>query len=86
MAVEEEPQAGLSGLGGRSADDLSDHEKKLLLEYKTKEQTEQTLEVKGHQKGHTGQDCYEKSAPRHGDIGFHKFVQMIRKHPGQVLR
>ena len=62
--------------------DLSDHERQLLLEYKTKEAVEdEDVPPKG------GSDaCYEKVAPKHGDVGFHKFLSVIQKNPGQVLR
>ena len=78
---------------GAGHDDFSDHERKLLVEYKSKEQSEQNSSDKGHKKGQSQAQVgpnndghYEKSAPVHGDIGFHKFVKMIKKHPGQVLR
>ena len=31
-------------------------------------------------------DGYEKSAPLHGDVWFHKFASVVRENPGQVLR
>ena len=94
LAVEEEP------IKAHHPDcDLSAHERQLLVDYKSNEQTLETMpssEKKGgvgHKKksesssqANNAADGYEKSAPRHGDIGFHKFVSMIKKHPGQVLR
>ena len=90
LAVEEEP------IKAHHPDcDLSAHERQLLVDYKSNEQTLETMpssEKKGgvgHKKkseSSSQADGYEKSAPRHGDIGFHKFVSMIKKHPGQVLR
>ena len=87
LAVEEEPI--------KSKDDLSEHERQLLVDYKSNEQSlEGAVEKKGVGNKKSGggssqannSDGYEKSAPRHGDIGFHKFVSMIKKNPGQVLR
>ncbi len=66
--------------------DLSDHERQLLLEYKAKEAVAQVSDGKGGQGNKTSTDAYEKVAPKHGDISFHKFLSIIQKNPGQVLR
>ena len=95
LAVEEEP------IKAHHPDcDLSAHERQLLVDYQSNEQTlEMIPSASAEKKAGVGNkkksesssqanngDGYEKSAPRHGDIGFHKFVSMIKKHPGQVLR
>lgn len=76
--------------------DLSDHERQLLLEYKTKEALDESAEKsaaskKGGKQVQTSSagpqtDSYEKVKPRHGDMGFHKFLSVIQKNPGHVLR
>lgn len=70
--------------------DLSDHERQLLLEYKTKEAVDEMdhEETGAKRKGgkNSSSESYEKVAPRHGDVGFHKFLSVIQRNPGQVLR
>jgi hypothetical protein len=34
----------------------------------------------------SGTDVYEKTLPKHGDRWFHKFVSVVQKNPGQVIR
>lgn len=76
--------------------DLSDHERQLLLEYKTKEAVEEDVDEvhdtgakrknKKAENAKNNSEGYEKVAPRHGDVGFHKFLSVIQQNPGQVLR
>ena len=78
---------------------MSEHERQLLLEYKTKEaleeessktpknrQSQGKVAVPVSQSSKPLTDSYEKVAPRHGDMGFHKFLSVIQKNPGHVLR
>ena len=75
---------------------MSEHERQLLLEYKTKEALEEESSKTPKNRQSQGKvavpaskpltDSYEKVAPRHGDIGFHKFLSVIQKNPGHVLR
>ena len=90
MAVEDENT--LDQTSNSQQKDLSDHERQLLLEYKTKEALDESAEKsaasKKVQTSSAGPqtDSYEKVKPRHGDIGFHKFLSVIQKNPGHVLR
>lgn len=94
MAVEDENT--LDQTSNSQQKDLSDHERQLLLEYKTKEALEESAEKsaaskKGGKRVQTSSagpqtDSYEKVKPRHGDMGFHKFLSVIQKNPGHVLR
>ena len=85
IAVEEESRIDHS--------DLSEHERQLLIDYKTKESTAGD-EYEDHEKGskkqnknsNDAQDGYEKVKPKHGDVGFYKFVSAINKNPGHILR
>ena len=84
IAVEEESRIDHS--------DLSEHERQLLIDYKTKESTAGD-EYEDHEKGrkkqknsNDAQDGYEKVIPKHGDVGFYKFVSAINENPGHVLR
>lgn len=76
LAVEEE-------YSGDSGNDLSDHERHLLLEYKTRESLAECDEDK---KGQYGHDGYEEVAPRHGDMGLYNFISAISRNHGHVLR
>ena len=94
MAVEDENT--LDQTLNSQQKDLSDHERQLLLEYKTKEALDESAEKsaaskKGGKQVQTSSagsqtDSYEKVKPRHGDMGFHKFLSVIQKNPGHVLR
>ena len=82
LAVEEEKS--------KNEQDLSEHERQLLLEYKTREAVEDMKENKQRKQQPSsqapGDGFYEKVAPRHGDLGFHQFLSVIQKNPGHVLR
>ena len=78
IAVEEESTSNQS--------DLSEHERQLLIDYKTKESIAEVEDEKGNKKVGNGQDGYEKVLPRHGDVGFYKFITTINKYPGHILR
>lgn len=88
LAVEEENQLDKTSISQQK--DLSDHERQLLLEYKTKEALEDSenssRKNQGKKQAQPQSDSYEKVAPRHGDMGFHKFLSVIQKNPGHVLR
>ena len=90
LAVEEENHLDKTSISQQK--DLSDHERQLLLEYKTKEALEDSENSrkkqgkKGAASTQSQSDSYEKVAPRHGDMGFHKFLSTIQKNPGHVLR
>ncbi len=74
LAVDEEPNEAYQQNVGENF--LSEHEKKLLSEYKQVRSEDASGD----------KDGYEKVAPRHGDVAFHKFLSVIQKNPGQVLR
>ena len=84
LAVEEEKSSQ------NSDTDLSEHERQLLLEYKTREAMADLNESKKKPGGSSdqgqGDGFYEEMAPRHGDVGFHKFLSVIQKNPGHILR
>ncbi|XP_040581742.1 programmed cell death protein 2-like [Lepeophtheirus salmonis] len=72
---------------------VSDHERRLLWEFRSKESMEDEEENKvllnsgACSRGGGGEmDVYEKAVPRHGDIFYHKFLTVLQKNPGQVLR
>ena len=80
-------------------DQYNDHEKQLLLEYKSKEtenedtfqcaQTEtKACHVKSKREAAVrgASDSYEKALPKHGDILLHKMISTINRNPGQVIR
>ena len=80
IAVEEESS-------NEPFDDMSEHERQLLVDYKHKESmVEDEKSSKKTKSVPEGQDGYEKVIPRHGDLGFHKFITTINKHPGHILR
>lgn len=64
---------------------MSDHERDLLQDYSLKEDF---LDDRGQksQAGSSNTDVYEKAVPKHGDLWFHKFLSVIQKNPGQVVR
>jgi hypothetical protein len=62
---------------------LTDHERQLLQEYSLKEGLPDEA---GSKAGSSSTDVYEKALPRHGDRWFHKFVSVVQKNPGQVIR
>ena len=105
LAVEEENLGNTSQSSKFQQKDLSEHERQLLLEYKTKEaldseeesfSSKSSTQKNSSNGGKQGKvavpskppltDSYEKVVPRHGDMGFHKFLSVIQKNPGHVLR
>ena len=91
LAVEEEDI--------RETDQINDHERQLLSEYKSKEGgiEDKLQNMKKEGKGtltktkrevvsHESSDSYEKTLPKHGDIHLHKMISTISRNPGQVIR
>jgi len=72
-----------------SANVMTDHEQKLLDEYK-KNDSLGVLQVKGEGNPKTGgdksEDVYENVLPKHGDALFHRIMSVINLNPGQILR
>lgn len=85
LAVEEEVTSS-----SHATQNLTEHERQLLLEYKVKETEEQArkrpAEASKAVMVDGGADGYEKVKPKHGDVAFHKYLSVINKNPGQVLR
>lgn len=64
---------------------LTEHERQLLQEYSLKEKLPEERGPQGGG-GSSNTDVYEKAMPRHGDLWFHKFLTVMQKNPGQVIR
>ena len=64
---------------------LDDHERDLLQDYTLKEDLPDDQALAG-KPGSGSSDVYEKALPKHGDVWFYKFVSVVQKNPGQVLR
>ena len=63
----------------------NEHEKQLLVEYKTKEI--EGMHNDGSLQGIKGiSDNYEKVFPKHGDVFLYKMTTIISRNPGQVIR
>lgn len=72
-------------------ENITDHELKLINEYKARESINAVQSSGGGSKKSTNKsvcqdDQYEKSVPSHGDESFHKFLTVIGYNPGQILR
>ena len=74
---------------------MTEHERQLLLDYKTRESSiEEVCDMSiknGDKSAKTSSssscgDAYEKAMPKHGDTLFHKMLSVIAENPGQVLR
>ncbi len=64
---------------------LNDHERDLLQDYSLKEDIPDERGAVG-KAGSLNTDVYEKALPKHGDLWFYKFVSVVQKNPGQVVR
>ncbi len=62
----------------------SEHETRLAEEYKVSSAAAMVEELRGNDQTEDGR--YEKSVPKHGDVLFHKFVSVLQRNPGQVIR
>jgi len=71
-------------------ENITDHEMKLINEYKARESINAVQSSGGSSKKSnksvSPDDQYEKSVPSHGDESFHKFLTVIGYNPGQILR
>jgi len=71
---------------GGQEPEVTEHEQRLINEYKAREAVENVQSKSKSSSGGPGTDSYERSVPCHGDEYFHKFLSVIGHNPGQILR